>query len=431
MSRLYLNLFVRTVLYFVRTVLYVQCATAAPPTRSCRSQHIRRVYTGLETGFCETVGLMPAGRESSELLQAIVRRPADAAERIKRLAGNVRDWDSLIKQAREHRVLPMLFSRLADTGAIPPTAQEILRAEYNRNVVHNLVNAAELISLLKVFDQEGIPAMPYKGVVLAASIYGDLTTRPAGDVDLLIHHRHLARATAVLLESGYELKTPLRADGTQVYPSICEYWFKRQVDGMVTELRWRLTEPKFKCNLDMDWAWPQRRMAMVAGAEVPNLSPEMTLLVLCMHGSKHAWSRLIWVCDVAQLLAASPALDWNEVSQEAKRLGLRRTLALGVLLAHQVAGRRSSSSRARALRVGCYRTQAGATFPGNRGRCARQPAQGPPALHVPVAGVPRSRSVAAVVRFFAAERGRSRSPPPAAVTGCSLLFGAPSPHALG
>jgi hypothetical protein len=281
---------------------------------------------------------MPAGRESSELLQAIVRRPADAAERIKRLAGNVRDWDSLIKQAREHRVLPMLFSRLADTGAIPPTAQEILRAEYNRNVVHNLVNAAELISLLKVFDQEGIPAMPYKGVVLAASIYGDLTMRPAGDVDLLIHHRHLARATAVLLERGYELKTPLRADGTQVYPSICEYWFKRQVDGMVTELRWRLTEPKFKCNLDMDWAWPQRRMAVVAGAEVPNLSPEMTLLVLCMHGSKHAWSRLIWVCDVAQLLAASPALDWNEVNQEAKRLGLRRTLALGVLLAHQVAG---------------------------------------------------------------------------------------------
>ena len=71
----------------------------------------------------------------------------------------------------------------------------------------------------------------------------------------------------------------------------------------------------------MDWAWPERRTVTVAGAEVPNLSPEKTLLVLCMHGSKHAWSRLIWICDVAQLLAACPGLDWNKVNREAKRLG--------------------------------------------------------------------------------------------------------------
>ena len=282
---------------------------------------------------------MPADRESSELLRAIVRRRDDAAQPIDRLAGNVRDWDSLVKKARQHRVLPMLFSRLADIGpAVPLATRELLRAEYHRNVVHNLANAAELISLLKLFDDLGIPAMPYKGVVLGASVYGDLTTRPAGDVDLLIHQRHLARAMAVLLERGYELRTPLHADGTQVYPNLCEYWFQRQRDGMVTELRWILTEPKFRCNLDMDWAWPERRTAMVAGAEVPNLSPEKTLLVLCMHGSKHAWSRLIWICDVAKLLAAFPGLDWNVVNQEAKRLGQRRTLALGVLLADRVAG---------------------------------------------------------------------------------------------
>lgn len=68
------------------------------------------------------------------------------------------------------------------------------------------------------------------------------------------------------------------------------------------------------------------------------MSPEITLLVLCMHGSKHVWSRLIWICDVAQLLDSLPGLDWKKVTQEAKRLGLRRTLALGVLLAQRVAG---------------------------------------------------------------------------------------------
>lgn len=281
---------------------------------------------------------MPLDRESCELLRAIVRRPINA-RRIARLAGDVRDWDSLLTSAREHGVLPMLSLRLADMGsAVPPAAQEHLRAEYHRNVFHSLANAAELIGVLKLLDHEGIPAMPYKGVVLGASVYGDLTTRPAGDLDVLIQHRHLARATALLLERGYQLSTPLRADGTLVYPGNCEYGFERPSDGMVIELRWRLTEARFRRNLGMVWVWPRRRVAMLAGDEVPNLSPEIALLVLCMHGSKHTWSRAIWICDVAQLLAASPGLDWKEITQESKRLGLWRPLALGVLLAHRVVG---------------------------------------------------------------------------------------------
>jgi putative nucleotidyltransferase-like protein len=74
----------------------------------------------------------------------------------------------------------------------------------------------------------------------------------------------------------------------------------------------------------------------LAGAEVPNMDPETTLLVLCMHGSKHVWSRLIWICDVARLLTEFPGLDWRRVTREARRLGLWRSLALGVLLAHRV-----------------------------------------------------------------------------------------------
>jgi hypothetical protein len=281
---------------------------------------------------------MPLDRQSCELLRAIVRRPADS-QRIDRLAGDVRDWDSLLTSAREHGVLPMLFLRLADVDlAVPPAAQEYLRAEYHRNVFHNLANAAELISVLEAFDHEGIPAMPYKGVVLGASVYGDLATRPAGDLDVLIQHRHLVRATALLLERGYQLTTPLRSDGTLVFPGNCEYGFERPSDGMVIELRWRLTEPRFRRNLGMDWVWPRRRVAILAGAEVPDLSPEIALLILCMHGSKHTWLRAIWICDVAQLLASSPCLDWKEVTQESKRLGLWRTVALGVLLAHRVVG---------------------------------------------------------------------------------------------
>jgi hypothetical protein len=283
---------------------------------------------------------MPIDKESCELLRAIARRTIDA-EQVHRLAKEVRDWDSLLNLAQEHRVLPLLFLKLEDMGtAAPPAVQERLRAEYDRNVFHNLANAAELISVLKTFDRATIPAMPFKGVVLGSSIYHDLTTRTAGDLDLLIHYRDLTRATNIILERGYELKTPARADGTPVFPDCYEYHFEQLTDGMVLELRWRLelTQPRFRRDLGIDWVWPHRQTTMLAGAEVPDMNPGITLLVLCMHGSKHLWSRLIWICDVAQLLNVSPDLNWREIIREARQSGLSRTLALGVLLARRIAG---------------------------------------------------------------------------------------------
>ena len=287
-------------------------------------------------------GPTPTDLESSELLFAVARRFSGMDnEGIRRLALKIRDWESLLKMAGDHRMLPMLFLRLSEVAAaIPPAVLERLRAEYERNVFHGLANAAELIDVLKAFDRETIPAMPFKGVVLAASIYHDPTVRPAGDLDLLIRNRDLTQATAILLDRGYKLTRPVRTEGTPHPPDEYEYHFERATDGMVVELRWRLDlfRQRFRRNLGLDWVWPRRQTAMLAGAELPDMSPEIKLLMLCMHGSKHIWSRLIWICDIAQLLVSTPGLDWTVVVQEAKQSGLWRSLALGILLSHLVVG---------------------------------------------------------------------------------------------
>ena len=73
-------------------------------------------------------------------------------------------------------------------------------------MLHSLANAVELIAVLKALEDELIPAMPFKGVVLGASIYHDLSARPAGDLDLLIHDRDLSRAATVAPEERIRTK---------------------------------------------------------------------------------------------------------------------------------------------------------------------------------------------------------------------------------
>ncbi len=286
--------------------------------------------------------MRPLDPDTANLLRATVRprKECDAAT-LCGLVAKVRRWEEAIDGAQDHGVLPMLYSSLsANTGIVPAKAMEYARKKFERNAFHCLANAAELLEVLEVFGNAGIEAMPFKGVVLGATAYGDMTARGAGDLDLMIHYRDLRRATTILKERGYELKSKVLEDGSPALEDYFEFHFERPSDGMVLELRWRLEliQSRYRHDAGMDWAWPRRRTAKLAGAEVPNFDPVTSLLVLCMHGSKHVWSRLVWICDVAKLLESEPGLDWEFAEKEAKQAGLWRSVALGVLLARRIAG---------------------------------------------------------------------------------------------
>ncbi len=280
--------------------------------------------------------------DTGNLLRAVIQTQSDACgETLAELASKVNCWEDAIEGARQHGILPLLFLTLTATGAaIPPNALQLVRNEFERNAFHCFANSAELLEVLIAFEAAGIPAMPFKGVVLGASVYGDMTARTAGDLDVLIYYRDLLRATRILKERGYELTTKVLEDGSPEAENYFEYHFERSIDGMVLELRWRLelTQPRYKRSLGMDWVWPRRRTTMLVGAAVPNLDAVSELLMLCMHGSKHVWSRLVWIYDVAKFLESEPGLDWRFAIKESRRLGLWRCLALGVLLARGLVG---------------------------------------------------------------------------------------------
>ena len=274
---------------------------------------------------------------ASALLTAITRSLDQTSQALPDLAARIQNWDAVIALAFQHGMLPRLHLRLHQSAVLlPENARLRLQSAFNQNSILSLRNAAELIRVLECFQQNRIDALPFKGVVLAVASYGDLAARPAGDLDILIHYRDLLRATALLRAQGYKLITKVLADGTPEATDYFEYHFERPSDNMVIELRWRLelTQPRFRRDLGLDWAWRNRSTALLAGAQVPDMDPETRLIVLAMHGSKHIWSRLIWILDVAQAISASPNLDWHRAQTEARQQGLWKPLAIGVLLAH-------------------------------------------------------------------------------------------------
>jgi hypothetical protein len=200
-----------------------------------------------------------------------------------------------------------------------------------------------------LFEEHGIPAIPYKGPVLATTVYGNLLIRQFSDLDLLVPRQALLHAKNLLLSRGYRpLKQVSAERGRVTAPCRTIYGLIREklrmvcelvgADGQVVELHPRVTSWTFFFPLEPVCLWERCGATSLAGTPVRNLPPEETLLILCVHGAKHHWVRLGWICDIAELLRVHQNLNWHRTMAEANRLGGRRMLLLGLLLAHDLLG---------------------------------------------------------------------------------------------
>ncbi len=262
---------------------------------------------------------------------------ADSAARIRSLLRDDIDWSALLQTALSHGVMPLLYRSLSSTcpDAVPKVFLEQLRAAFYANAAHNTLLARELLKLLRLLETDGIPALPFKGPVLAASVYGNLALRQFGDLDILIREQDAERAREILLSNGYRRLTQISAAHAAAFHRARKvYELVRQDEKILVELHWAITSWTFFFPLNPAHLWERLETGSLEDTPVRTLAPEDLLLILCVHGAKHYWSRLGWICDVAELLRVHPGLKWTAILLQAKQLGGRRILFLGLFLAH-------------------------------------------------------------------------------------------------
>jgi hypothetical protein len=143
------------------------------------------------------------------------------------------------------------------------------------------------------------------------------------------------------MAEGYQTGSELTGSQEEAYLRSQHHFVLLRDEGrVIVELHWRIVSRHFAFSLDPQCLWKRIEPLSLEGTTVPNLATEDLLLILCAHGAKHGWSRLIWICDVAELIRAHPALNWGQVMGHARRLGGERMLLLGLRLAGDLLGAR-------------------------------------------------------------------------------------------
>jgi len=283
----------------------------------------------------------PGRRRSEEALLLACAGAINRGETVRVRARECRDWAFIIQAANRHGITALVSSRLSAVAAdaVPTECLLELSGIFRANALRNLFLTQELLSLLREFGAHGIVAIPMKGPILAIAAYGNVALREFLDLDILIPKHHLEQAGKLLTRLGYVQSLgqcgPFSANHVEAQLG-CD--FLRKDRRVSVELHWSFLQRWLGFEVEMEAVWQQSQYVSVGGTEVLTLPCEISLLYLCVHGTKHRWSRLCWVVDVAHWLRSHPGLKWAELLEIAKRSGSRRTLFLGLHLARQLLG---------------------------------------------------------------------------------------------
>jgi predicted O-linked N-acetylglucosamine transferase (SPINDLY family) len=245
------------------------------------------------------------------------------------------DWSKFAQKAVDHGLVGLAGQTLKGIAPdlVPADILDACDAVIAQTRSANQGLFDELARLMDAFAQAGIPAIPFKGPVLALKAYGDLGLRTFRDLDFLVQDADLSVAIGRLRELGYERQADLTDSQLEI-----THWIQGQEvmfreAGTCIEPHTRLTSIRMALNIDHAGLWARARRTTVNGRVMLIMAPEDEFIVLAIHGGKELWWNIKWACDASAFLAAHPDLDWRAIMDRARSQGCLRMVLLAVALA--------------------------------------------------------------------------------------------------
>jgi hypothetical protein len=218
---------------------------------------------------------------------------------------------------------------------VPRDAMNEIERLQNTIVARNLFVTRQLVSIVDAFDRSKIRVLSMKGPVLAQYAYGDVGLRQFGDLDFLVDQENVHRAIALLRGLGYRS----RFEGSRRQDALAEnfghYSLRNDSVQLLIELHPRIIDRRFGYAIANSELFARAGKVSLGGRTFGALERGDLILYQCVHGAKHAWSRLEWIATFAKLLQRAD-YDGRKIAADAARLGATRRLALAVALSHRL-----------------------------------------------------------------------------------------------
>jgi Uncharacterised nucleotidyltransferase len=279
-----------------------------------------------------------------KLMRACISLDQRRDKRIYEILDITINWSRFYILSTQHGIFPICCKQLLSLkdAHLPPEAILKWEEAFETNTQNNLRLSWKLIHCLELLSKNGIESIVLKGPVFAIQIYRDITLRQFSDLDILIHQTDFSKVYEILLQSGYI--PSIKLDNNQrnfLIRSDNHFSFYRQED--ILEVHWDIGPKENVHPLAPEQLWIEVNYVHLYEKDIWTLSPENTILFICLHGAKHGWNQLKWIVDLAYLYQSISDDTLLEILARVKLNGFYRQVCLGLLLAENLVDARLPS----------------------------------------------------------------------------------------
>ena len=255
------------------------------------------------------------------------------------VASPVLDMDHLIQTVARHRVAPQVHRALTEAGVrLPPGTAARLAQMAGQAARRSLNLARESLFLQSTFDRAGLDATFVKGSALALLMHRDVGMKDSWDIDLVVRPDQVEAACDLLIAEGYLLDYPkgLSPDAFRRFQDVAkECVFFHPARNIYLELHWKLVDnPHELSGLDLR----QTQSVALGSGKLRTLADPELFAYLCVHGTRHSWSRLKWIADVAAFLKGRSSDEITRLRDQAVAMGAGRAPDVALTLCQSLFG---------------------------------------------------------------------------------------------
>ena len=222
-------------------------------------------------------------------------------------------WENIIEHQYQSDLCPLLYfiitkalpkqnrDKLLHTipkdVIVPDIILSFLREHYQASLLRNMILLKELKCVSTELKNQDIRAVVLKGGYLAENVYDNIACRPMGDLDLFVINENREKSYNIMIDMGYVYSPDSESNET------LHYSFTKKVLGhfVKIEIHHRLAKEKFMTKYCIEDISLRGYMHM-----------EELLNHLSWHTIRHGVTRLVWLCDIAQIVRNMNAtINWT------------------------------------------------------------------------------------------------------------------------
>ncbi len=246
------------------------------------------------------------------------------------------NWGKWIELLKIHGIFSQVYRslKLRNAESIPPDVLKILKENYLKNISTNMGLCHGLENFQDELIREGIESVFFKGPVTSIYAYNDYALRSYQDIDILVRRKDFKRLYKFIVKKEFRIFFPMSGIVRFFWSFFGrEYTFAN--GEKIFDLHFRIQRGpeffRFRRKL-----FPQVIELEIEKSVIKGISPEMSVVAICINAMKDGWTRLVHLFDLINIIKNNPGIDFKKIETTADDLKVRSMLFIAAGLSERL-----------------------------------------------------------------------------------------------